>query len=156
MRKIIPGLLVTIIITIGSYKLGYFNGEYADSVSTDKYLQDFRRMEESLISNNADKKVTAILQAGDYVLEIHSPKRVTDIKLKVSLNNNAYVFTTTDGLSSGTSAKIDGNTIKWSWDIGYRGTEYYIGHIHSDCLIGDVFVDNASGKGICKWLIKLK
>ena len=153
--KILAVLTGFILIAFVFYKVGYSGGEWSAAKSTDTYLEDVRKIEQKLVTDNADITFVPKLQSGDYVLEIHFPKRIVSVKLTIAIKDGSYLFTSLDGLSSGTSVQIRNNTIMWSWDIGYGGTEYYVGHIEPNCLMGNVFVDNASGTGIAKWLIKL-
>ena len=94
-----------------------------------------------------------ILLLGKYVLEIHGPTGVTTEELDLSCKNKVFSFATPDGRNA--KITISGDVIQWSWDIGYRGDEYYIGHICAKCITGNVYFHDGAGKGIAKWIIHL-
>ena len=153
LKKIII-FIVIIIIALGSGRLGYYLGEDDAKSKLHNYLYDLSAIDQKLTAETANKSFKHDLQPGEYILEIHSPNGVVSDKVTITFTNGSYVFTAANfkPVSPALPAEIVGNTIKWSWDLGYSGSEDYIGYIQEDCLIGTMYGNTF----IAKWLIKKK
>lgn len=152
------GLIVVGFVVIACYQLGRADEKWATEARLQQYFRHLLKVDRELTTDLADKSFVHGLQPGNYILEIYRPPDVFSNNLTITFTNGSYVFISSPGSTSSVLADIQvvGDTIKWSWDYGYSGSDDYIGYIQPDCLIGNVYTNYKLVTRVAKWVIRKK
>ena len=149
-------VLIALSLLLG-YELGHEDGLWHQQAQIDEHLRRFIALDRRLSREHSDTRGDHTLAPGRdnlvTYLPSHSPSGASTQKVVVSGSNNQLKIRTES--IEPVRLTLRGDVVSWDWDLGYSGSEVFVGRVVNDVVIGNFYSPSTSGAStVGKWVLK--